>query len=196
MIIIIIISATAITCPPLTNLTNGSVSYSNVSGQNNSYDFDVKATYNCNSGFALVGNHTRNCSGDGNSTTGNFDGMAPTCKGKYSTFVCVWKGSNFAAITCSPVPDPINGTVSYSVAAADVGNYVFNVTANYSCYTGFSLVGDNKRMCTGDGSSITGTFDGVAPTCERKCLKSLCVEFDLHKFVVILQQGSTRAFSM
>ncbi len=90
---------------------------------------------------------------------------------KVSTiFVCVSKGSNFAAITCSPVADPINGTVFYSVAADDVGNYAFNVTANHSCYTGFSLVGDNKRICTGDGSRITGAFDGVAPTCERKCM--------------------------
>ncbi len=80
-----IISATAITCPPLSNLTNGSVSYSNVSGQNNSYDFDVKATYSCNSGFALVGNKTRNCSGDGSGITGDFDGSAPTCIGKYNT---------------------------------------------------------------------------------------------------------------
>ncbi len=86
--------------------------------------------------------------------------------------LCVFgqKGSNFSAITCSPVADPINGTVVYSVAADDVGNYVFNVTANHSCYTGFSLVGDNTRKCSGDGSSINGAFDGVAPTCERKCL--------------------------
>ncbi len=87
-------SATAITCPPLSVLTNGSVSYSDMPGQNNSYAFNVIATYSCNSGFALVGNQRRNCSGNGNSTTGDFDGTAPICNGKYSTFVCVWKGSN------------------------------------------------------------------------------------------------------
>ncbi len=84
-----IISTTAITCPPLSNLTNGSVSYSNVPGENNSYAFNVMATYSCNSGFALVGNKTRNCSGDGSSTTGDFDRLAPTCKGYYYTY-CVW----------------------------------------------------------------------------------------------------------
>ncbi len=73
---------------------------------------------------------------------------------------------NFAEITCSPLADPINGTVLYSTATDGVGNYVFDVTANHSCYTGFSLVGDNTRTCTGDGSSINGAFDGVAPTCE------------------------------
>ncbi len=79
----IILLRTAIKCPPLSNPTNGSVSYSNVPGQNNSYAFNVKATYSCNSGFALVGgNQTKNCSGDG-STIGAFNGLAPTCKGKY-----------------------------------------------------------------------------------------------------------------
>ncbi len=90
---------------------------------------------------------------------------------KYNFCMC-FKRIHFAAITCLPVADPINGTVFYSVAADDVGNYAFNVTANHSCYTGFSLVGDNKRICTGDGSAITGAFNGVAPTCERKCLIS------------------------
>ncbi len=74
----------------------------------------------------------------------------------------------FAEITCSPFADPINGSVIYSAATDGVGNYVFNVTANHSCYTGFSLVGDNTRTCSGDGSSINGAFDGVAPTCEGK----------------------------
>ena len=77
-----IISATAITCPPLSNPTNGSVSYSNVPGQNNSYDFNVMATYNCDTGFSLVGDQTRTCTGDGNSTTGAFNEVPPTCERK------------------------------------------------------------------------------------------------------------------
>ncbi len=80
------------------------------------------------------------------------------------------KGSNFAEITCSPLADPINGNVLYSAATDGVGNYVFDVTADHSCDAGFSLVGVNTRTCTGDGSSINGAFDGVAPTCERKRL--------------------------
>ncbi|XP_064395003.1 uncharacterized protein LOC135342233 isoform X1 [Halichondria panicea] len=140
----------SITCPPLSNLTNGSLSYSNVPDQNNSYAFNVTATYRCNSGFALVGNKTRNCSGDGSSTTGSFDASAPTCK----------------AITCSPIADPINGTVIYSSDVDGLGNYVFNVTANHSCDTGFDLVGNNPRTCSGDGSSITGAFDGEDLKCE------------------------------
>ena len=38
--------------------------------------------------------------------------------------------------------------------------------AIHSCDTGFVLAG--KRTCTGDGSSTTGVFDGVAAICERE----------------------------
>ncbi len=47
------------------------------------------------------------------------------------------------------------------------GTLEFGIEAVYSCNTGFSLVGSNNRTCTGDGSSTTGAFDRVAPTCER-----------------------------
>ncbi len=67
-----IIFATAIVCPPLYNLTDGSVSYSNVPG--------LMATYSCDTGCALVGNNTRTCTGDGSNSTGAFNGAAPTCE--------------------------------------------------------------------------------------------------------------------
>ncbi len=51
------------------------------------------------------------------------------------------------------------------------GNLEIGAEAVYSCNTGLSLVGSNNRTCTGDGSSTTGTFDGVAPTCERELTK-------------------------
>ncbi len=70
------------------------------------------------------------------------------------------------AITCSPLTVPINGSVTYSSIANENGTYAFDVVATYSCSTGFALVGNNTRKCTGDGSSITGAFDGAAPTCE------------------------------
>ncbi len=44
--------------------------------------------------------------------------------------------------------------------------YAFDVVATYSCFTGLSLVGDNKRSCTGDGSTTNGDFDGISPICE------------------------------
>ncbi len=74
------------------------------------------------------------------------------------------------AITCPPLNDLTNGTVTYNDVEDESGNLNFETQSTYSCDTGFFLVGNNKRTCTGDGSSITGAFDGVAPTCERKRL--------------------------
>ncbi len=71
----------AITCPALTRPNNGSVSYGGTSNINGSYPFNSTATYNCDTGFSLVGNNdTKTCTGDGSSTTGVFNGMAPTCE--------------------------------------------------------------------------------------------------------------------
>ncbi len=61
---------------------------------------------------------------------------------------------------------PGNGSVMYSSIADENSAFSFNVVATYTCATGFSLVGGNNRTCTGDGSSTTGAFNGVAPTCE------------------------------
>ena len=77
--------------------------------------------------------------------------------------------SLFSAITCSPIADPINGTIIYSAAADGLGNYVFNVTAYHSCDTGFDLVGNNPRTCSGDGSIIVSAFDGEPIICEGAC---------------------------
>ena len=53
------------------------------------------------------------------------------------------------------------------------GNYAFNAMANHSCDTGFVLVGNNTRTCTGDGSSTTGVFDGEAAICECEPMQNV-----------------------
>ncbi len=58
--------------------------------------------------------------------------------------------------------------MTYTSTTDEDGFHSFNTIAIYSCNTGFSPVGGNNRTCTGDGSSINGTFNGVAPTCEGK----------------------------
>ena len=72
------------------------------------------------------------------------------------------------AITCPSLTIPSNGAVTYNSTADENGNYDFYVMATYNCDTGFFLVGDNSTTCTGNGSSITGTFDGLVPICEGK----------------------------
>ena len=150
--------------------SNGFADFGGASpNENGTYAFDVVANYRCDTGFSLVGNHTRTCTVDGSRTTGAFAGSAPTCESNEYNYGWQKVTFVFSAIACSPLADPINGTVSYSAAADRIGKYVFNVTANHSCDTGFTLVGNNTRTCSGDGTSITGAFDGKTSTCEREC---------------------------
>ncbi len=72
----------------------------------------------------------------------------------------------YTGITCSSSTAPLNGSVTYDSVVDENGTYPFNVVATYSCNTGFSLVGGSDRTCTGDGSSTTGAFNGMAPICE------------------------------
>ncbi len=86
MITLLIVSppCIAITCPPLPATTNGCVIYSSTADENNNYAFDVVATYNCDTGFSLIGNSSRTCTGDGSSIMGAFDGLAPSCEGRHN----------------------------------------------------------------------------------------------------------------
>ena len=73
------------------------------------------------------------------------------------------------AITCPALLFPNNGSIDFGGASHDENStYAFNTVASYNCDTGFSLVGDQTRTCTGDGNSTTGAFNRVSPTCERK----------------------------
>ena len=169
---------TAITCPPSTAPSNGSVTYSSIADDNDSYAFEVVATYSCFTGFALVGDNSRTCTGDGSSTTGAFDGISPICEGIiiiigniHELWLCSCISAT--AITCPPLSKPTNGSVSYSNVPGQSNTYAFNVMATYSCDTGFSLVDNNTRTCTGDGSSTAGAFYGEATHCEGECMKNI-----------------------
>ncbi len=76
-----------------------------------------------------------------------------------------------AAITCPALLFPNNGSIDFGGASPDENStYAFNTVATYNCDTGFSLVGDQTRTCTGDGNSTTGAFNGLPTTCKRKCI--------------------------
>ena len=78
------------------------------------------------------------------------------------------KTNNFVAITCPFLLNLVNGSLTYSDYRDQNESYAFNVVAIYRCDTGFSLVGNSNRTCTGDGSSTTGAFNGVAPICQSE----------------------------
>ena len=72
---------TAITCPILSAVENGKVTYS--SDTTESYDYGATATYQCDSGYELTGgDDERTCTGDGSSPVGQWNGTAPHCAGK------------------------------------------------------------------------------------------------------------------
>ncbi len=72
----------------------------------------------------------------------------------------------FTAIVCSDLPAPDNGRVSYSTGT--IVPYDFGTTATYICDTGFGLVGGATRSCSGNSSTVDGTWTGTVPTCQGK----------------------------
>ena len=177
----------AITCPGVPIPNNGTIDFGGASrDENGTYIFAVVATYSCDTGFSLVGDNTRTCTGDGSSTTGVFDGIATICAGRNLhniRGVVYYRLFSTTAITCPPLSNLTNGSVSYSNVPGQNNSYAFNVEATYSCDTGFSLVDNNTRTCTGDGSSTTGSFNGEAPTCEGELMKTLNCIYTL--FIII-----------
>ena len=141
--------------------------------ENGTYAFDTVAIYSCDTGFSLVGDNSTTCTGfdTDSGTSGAFEGEPPTCEGELllyfnNTFYSI---TLYTVITCPPLNDPTNGTVTYNVES---DHLEFGKQAIYNCSTGFALVGNTTRTCTGDGSSITGFFEGEIPTCESECMRS------------------------
>ena len=61
---------------------------------------------------------------------------------------------------CGPLPGPANGRVYHTAGTT------FRQTANYSCNTGYTLVGDSTRTC-----QATGEWNASIPTCQGVLLK-------------------------
>ena len=80
--------------------------------------------------------------------------------------------SLFTAIECPALADVMNGDIVY--ASDMTAPYDLGTTATHSCNSGYSLVGVKKRTCGGDGSSITGEWDRIEPTCKRKLVPLNC----------------------
>ena len=67
-----------------------------------------------------------------------------------------------SAVDCGSLTNPANGSVTHS------GGVTFGQTANYSCHTGYNLVGGSIRIC-----QATRTWSGSAPTCQCMLLLNL-----------------------
>ena len=60
---------------------------------------------------------------------------------------------------CPILGNQANGRVSHT------GRTTVGQTANYTCNTGYDLVGNSTRMC-----EATGMWSGSEPTCQRMLL--------------------------
>ncbi|CAI8053959.1 P-selectin [Geodia barretti] len=112
------------------------------------------ATYACETGFNLVGMSERVCQSDG-----TWSGSDPTCN----------------MVVCPTLNDPNNGNVELS------GN-TFGQIAEYTCNTGFNLIGDSMLICGADGQWI-----GDSPVCEAVSLS--CTATGLSEVVAINCSG-------
>lgn len=122
----------AVTWPQLSAPQNGRIS-GDCSGR-----YGDICTYACNPGYSLsvTGNTIRTCN-----QNGAYTGAAKACE----------------AVTCPPVPVPLNGRISGNCGGA-YGN-----TCTYACNPGYTLsvMGDATRTCGQDGA-----YSGSAKTCK------------------------------
>ncbi|KAI1288488.1 CUB and sushi domain-containing protein 3 [Halotydeus destructor] len=97
-------------------------------------------TYRCPTGYKVDGNETRKCQADG-----FWSSVAPSCQ----------------YVDCGVIPDISKGRVVF----LNDSRTSFNATALYKCDRDYTLVGNETRVCLGNGS-----WSGSEP----KCLYSWC----------------------
>ncbi|XP_060751066.1 complement decay-accelerating factor-like isoform X3 [Tachysurus vachellii] len=91
----------------------------------NGIDFGATITAQCDEGYMLVGESTRNCQAEG------WDGRDPVCE----------------AVKCKPPPSIQNGNFD---PIDEVYNY--NQAVTYSCEKDYNLIGESTISCSDKGS--------------------------------------------
>ncbi|XP_069487009.1 sushi, von Willebrand factor type A, EGF and pentraxin domain-containing protein 1 isoform X2 [Ambystoma mexicanum] len=131
-------------------------------------------TYQCNSGYYLLGDSRMFCTDNG-----SWNGISPSCLdvdecalgsdcdehasclNTNGSHVCTCippytgNGKKCAAVSCGTTPTPENG-------AADGTNFTFGNTVMYRCYAGYYLLGPKEASCL-----ATGVWSNAPPTCEK-----------------------------
>ncbi len=82
--------------------------------------------------------------------------------------LCVLYTSSLTAL-CGVLPDIDNGRIEYSPDTT--APYDVSTVATYLCDEGYELTlnpGSQMRTCVDNGDGSGASFDGTAPTCERK----------------------------
>ena len=131
---------------------------------------DDTATYTCNMGFELIGSTSVTCTPIDESSAA-FLPAAPVCRRE----CCILKTTDIyiimyilvcvhscSAALCPNPADIVNGVVTFT------GNSVGGDTANYTCTSGFELIGNASITCT-QVDDASAAFSPVPPVCRRKC---------------------------
>ncbi|NXL18378.1 LYAM3 protein, partial [Setophaga kirtlandii] len=126
----------AIACPVLSAPDQGEMHCSHLHGN---FTFGSTCAFSCQTGFALVGLQSRECT-----ALGTWTGNTPHCE----------------AVTCPVLRAPEKGELNCSHVH---GDFTFGSTCAFSCQKGFVLMGSDSRKCT-----ATGTWTGDAPHCEGR----------------------------
>ncbi|KFW83048.1 P-selectin, partial [Manacus vitellinus] len=124
----------AITCPVLSAPDQGELNCSHLHGD---FAFGSTCAFSCQTGFALTGSESRQCT-----AMGTWTGDAPRCE----------------AITCPVLNAPDQGELNCSHLH---GNFTFGSTCAFSCQKGFVLMGPDISECM-----ATGTWSEDTPRCE------------------------------
>ncbi|KFO56489.1 P-selectin, partial [Corvus brachyrhynchos] len=127
-------TCTAIICPVLSAPEQGELNCSHLHGD---FAFGSTCAFSCQTGFALVGPESRECT-----ATGKWTGDAPRCE----------------AIACPVLRAPDQGDLNCSHLH---GDFTFGSTCAFSCHKGFVLMGPESRECT-----VMGTWTEDTPHCE------------------------------
>ncbi|KAI8119427.1 Locomotion-related protein Hikaru genki [Lucilia cuprina] len=102
------------------------------------YTYGCKITYNCGTGYELVGKHERTCQSDGSWTPKEL----PTC-------VLV------TSVVCPTPENPKNGKATYTTLA-------YNSVVSYECRYGYTLMGESSSRCGADRK-----WSGTLPICKE-----------------------------
>ncbi|XP_039555229.1 P-selectin isoform X1 [Passer montanus] len=128
----------AIACPVLSAPDQGEMNCSHLHGN---FTYGSMCVFSCQTGFALVGLPSFECT-----ALGTWTGDTPHCE----------------AITCPVLRAPDQGELNCSHLH---GDFTFGSTCAFSCHKGFVLMGSDIHKCT-----ALGTWTGDAPRCEAiKC---------------------------
>ncbi|NXN83335.1 LYAM3 protein, partial [Bombycilla garrulus] len=127
-----------ISCPVLHAPDQGEMHCSHLHGN---FTYGSMCAFSCQTGFALVGMQSCECT-----ATGTWTGDTPHCE----------------AITCPVLRAPDQGELNCSHLH---GDFAFGSTCAFSCHMGFALMGSDSCKCT-----ATGAWTGDVPRCEGSFL--------------------------